>query len=416
MSLLERFGLGGISRAAAISNATIDAYPAASPWSDNSTLKSVLFEHLYDMPGEAAPISRAAAMGLSTVAKARNTIAGRIGSFPLVVMQGKDVKGEQPLWAQQPEKYRTRSQTILWTVDSLIFYGRAFWLITERYADGFPKQFVWCPEDKATVDGNGFLTAAFGYEVPADSYIRFDAHHEGVLHFAKATLRKAMDTERAAANAAANPVPSIELHQVEGDDLSDKEIKDLLDSWRAARTARGGGVGYTNSAIEARTHGQAPEQLLIEGQNQAAIDLARAMGVPAWAVDASIAGSSMNYSNSAARAQELVDFGLQPYMNAITDRLSVDSILPRGTWVKFEISEFTAPPLKERLEAATLAINAGIWSKEEARNYISGIPLESKGNNEPEQEGEGNSSDHGDSGNSSRPERDSSGRTEQAND
>ncbi|MBM7052223.1 phage portal protein [Rothia sp. ZJ1223] len=354
-----------------------DTFALASPWADNSHLKEVTYAHLHDLPTENAPITRTDAMSLAAVAKARNIIAGTIGRFPMVAMSGREPYAQNPAWTQQIEHNRPRSLTITWTVDHLLFYGRAFWVITDRYATGYPRQFAWVPEAEAEVSDTGALTAAWGQKVPPDAYIRFDAPNEGLLTFGRRVLRKALDTERAAENAAANPVPSIELHQTNGDDLSDEEIQNLLDGWRAARTSRGGGVGYTNPLIDVRTHGQAAEQLLIDAQNQAALGIARAMGLPAWAVDASVQGASMNYSNSASRGRELIDFGLMPYMAAIADRLSMDDVAPRGVWVKFETTDYLDPPLKEKVDALKVAIDAGIYTAEEARRIMQGIPLES---------------------------------------
>lgn len=374
-----------------------------SPWSDSSGLESVKLAHLYE--GSAfvteAPVSRSNAMSLSAVSKARHILCGTISRFPLLIMQGTARHNTPAAWAEQPEVSRPRSQTILWTVDALIFYGRAFWVISERYATGLPKNFMLVPEYLAEVDENGYLKKAFGIDIAPSDYIRFDAPHEGVLNFGAKTLRKAIATERAAENAAANPVPSIELHQVDGDDMTSEEIQELLQQWRAGRSAQGGGVSYSNKTLEVRTHGQPAEQLLIDAQNQAAINIARMMGLPAWAVDATVAGSSLNYSNSPSRARELVDFGLMPYMTAITDRLSMDDILPRGTWCKFEEADLIAPPLRERLEAYRIAIDAGIYTPAEVRNLLHGIPLESKGEEANATQGNHDSSSPGNDSSSS---------------
>lgn len=355
-----------------------DFFSVASPWADSASLKEATFAHLHDLKPEDLPLDRSSAMSLAAVAKARSVIAGTIGRFPLVVMAGRETYDRTPAWASQIEPHRPRSATITWTVDSLLFYGRAFWVIAERYEHGRPRRFVWVPEAEAEVNERGQLISAFGHPVAPDQYIRFDAPHEGLLNFGKRILRKALDTERAAENAAANPVPSIELHQTGGDELTDEEIDALLEGWRTARTAKGGGVAFTNPVIEAKTHGQPAEQLLIDAQNQAALGIARAMGVPAWVVDASVQGASMNYSNSASRARELIDFGLMPYMVAITDRLSMDDVAPRGVWVKFETTDYLDPPMKEKLEALKIAIDSGIYSADEARKVLQGIPLESK--------------------------------------
>ncbi|MBF0808516.1 phage portal protein [Rothia nasimurium] len=357
----------------------VQAPAIASPFSDSSVLAGIHAEHLR-IARENAPIDRAAAMSLAPVAKARNIMAGTIARFPLAILAGNSPYADAPAWATQIERYRPSYQTMVWTVDALIFYGRAFWLVTDRYASGTPRYFQWVPEWKASVTDEGLLTEAFGKKVNPQDYIRIDAHHEGFLSFGSRLLRKSLATERAAENAAENPVPSIELHQLDGDDLTTEERQALIQEWRNARTSAGGGVAFTNAALEVRTHGIAAENLLIDAQNQAAVAVARALGVPAWAVDANVTGTSLSYSNSHTRARELIDFGLRPYMDAITARLSMDDVLAHGVWCKFDTREIIQPPFKERMEAYKVAIEAGLYTAEDCRALEEGTPLEKKEN------------------------------------
>src|SRR5690606_26138682 len=110
----------------------------------------------------------------------------------------------------------------------------------------------------AETDSNDQLIRAFGEPVNAVDVIRIDGPHEGILHFGRHLLREAIDVADAAARAAANPVPSIELHQTGGSPLNAEERRELVAAWAEARRAgRNGGVAYTNQNIEVRTHGQA---------------------------------------------------------------------------------------------------------------------------------------------------------------
>lgn len=381
MALMDIFS----SRRSGAINAAITGLPPlpvpapqiASPFSDNSHLGQLHAEHLIEAY-KSLPPDRASAMSLSPVSKGRSIIAGTVARFPLVAMQGAQKHPQPPAWVTQIEPGRSRYQTIVWTVDALIFYGRAYWLIEERYSTGYPMRFRWVPEWEASADDNGYLTEAFGRKIAPSDYIRIDAHHEGFLRFGARILRKALSIEQAAENAARNPVPSIELHQVDGDDLTQEEIDQLVNAWRTARNSPNGATAYTNKAVEVRTHGLAAENLLIDAQNQSALAVARALGIPAWAVDASLESQSMSYSNSHSRARELIDFGLRPYMDAITSRLSMDDVLPAGSWVDLETNEIISPPMKERMEAYKVAIEAGIYTPEECRALDGGIPMEGK--------------------------------------
>lgn len=338
-------------------------------------LTQVTLDDLY--PGAVGlPLGRSKAMSVAAVAKARHLITGKIAGFPLVCMTGHAPTPRPPAWIQQLEAGRPQVETLRWIADGLIFHGRAWLRVAERYADGRPARFELVPEHAATVDKLGRLAQAFGKDVdPADS-VRIDGPHEGLLNNGQDRLREAVAFDAAAAKAADNPVPSIELHQTQGEPMTREEIDQLIELWAAARRGANGGVAYTNQAIEAKTHGLALEQLLISGRNLAAVNIARLLGLSAWAVDASIEGAGLTYNTVPARSRELIEYGLQPYMDAITGRLSMDDLLPNGTWCRFDTARLLRGDMKERAEGYAAMIAAGIYTIEECKAMEREIPLE----------------------------------------
>lgn len=382
MGVLQRwFGIGG--EAAAVQAAYDRMFPGHLPlatWEDTAPLTHLTIEDLYGVP--TLPwITRSAALAVPAVSKGRQTLAGKIASFPLVTMAGDKAADRPPVWITQPEAGRPRYQTMLWTVDQVLFYGRAWWVIRERYAaNGYPMRFELVPEHRADLDSNGRLIAVGGQPVAAGDVVRIDGPHEGLLNTSQTVLRQAVAIEAAAARAADNPVPSIELHQTNEAELTDDEIDQLIGAWAAARKGRNGGVAYTSAGVEARVHGQAAEQLLIAGRNTAALNVARAMGLSAWAVDAGLDGSgaSMNYQSVPSRSRELVEYGLQPYMDAIIARLSMNDILPSGTTIRFDTTSLTRGTFAERMTGYKTAVEAGIYTADECRAMEAGLPMEAR--------------------------------------
>ena len=100
------------------------------------------------------------------------------------------------------------------------------------------------------------------------------------------------------------------------------------------------------------------------------------MNVPAWVVDAPIEGNSLTYSNIESRTRELIDYGLAPYLSAIEDRLSLDDVLPRGQWARFDTTLITRGDLKTRAEAYSAAQQAGILTADECKTFETGRPAE----------------------------------------
>ena len=354
----------------------------SSPFADQSHLGSViipeLLVELFGADSDRAPMTRDLAMTVPAVARARNVMAPTAGRLPIRVYRGSEVITDRTC-LDQPESLaaRPRFVTILWTIDQMLFHGRAWWIVVERYADGgAPRSFEWVPEWNAKIENGQLVATQDGRHPkidPAD-VVRIDGPHEGILNYGSDTIRQALRLDRAALRIADNPVPAIELHQTTPDQMEKDEKDALIASWIKAR--RQTGVGYTNAAIETKVHGLNPEQLIIEGRKFAALQVARMIGVPAWVVDASVEGSSLTYSNVPSRSRELVDYGLTPYLAAIEGRLSMDDVLPRGQWCRFDLDDLLRGDFADRMTAYKTAVDSGVYTADELRQREDGTPVE----------------------------------------
>ena len=354
-----------------------------SPWSGNH----LALVDLTDLTGLslAWPATRAEAMSVPAFARARHVVCTTIARLP-VQQYGAD--GVTPIDVApvlvQPEVAVSRYQTLLWTLDDMLWHGRAYWRITETYASGWPAAVDRLPSDRVRLDDDDdtvWVRDRDGTEqrVQPEELIRIDGPHEGVLSFGARTIRHALSLERAAADQAACPIPAIELHQVTGTpDLAQPDINALLAQWRAARGQPGGMVGYTNSSLELRTHGAGgADALLVDGRAAVAVDAARLVGIPADAVDAAAqGGASMTYANVAQRARALIDVGLVAYIAALESRLSMDDVIPHGNSMRLATDALTRGDLGERVTALSAGITSGIYTLAEARALEHGTPWE----------------------------------------
>lgn len=368
------------SSAAAAAGVGADITGIASPgeWSSREHMARITLAELFNGYADQIPVNRETALGVAAIDRGHQLITGQISAFPLVHLTGGVRTPVQPLLIRQPEAGRSRSQTIKWWLDSQLFHGRAWCQVTERYADtDLPRRVKLLLEENVELDTAGRVLRVFGAKpTRADDVKRLDGPHDGILNRPK-RIREAIAIDVAAANASANPVPSIDLHQKGGADLTDDQIDKLIARWVAARSKNGtGGVGFSNPNVEVRTLGIQPEQLLINGRNQTALNIARMLNLPAWAVDASVEGSSLTYSNVPSRARELVDYTYLPYMTALAERLSMDDFLPAGQTVRFDTNRATAPDLKETADVLKVLVDAQIITTDQARSVLAGTPLE----------------------------------------
>lgn len=313
-------------------------------------------------------LTRDAAMCVPAVAAARHRIVGTLSRLPLTAASVRAGEGwdRQLGLISQPDPGEPHTATLRRTLDDLLFDGRAWWAVTATYADGMPRDAVHVPIGE--IDENGRPSLRFvewlykrrGMQIarhpslPGAAWLLyFPGPHDGLLTFGQHSIRAASAMERAAGRAAANPVPSIELHQTTGANLSPEARRELIEGWVAARRGDNGGVAYTSPTVEVKTHGQADAQLLVDGRNQSAVDVARLAGIPASSIDAGIPGASITYANLNERTTDLVNMGLQPYASAITSRLSMDDVLPQGVSVRFDYAElYPASPTEPAAPAA----------------------------------------------------------------
>lgn len=349
-----------------------------SPWSDSSHLADVVFNDIFGIDVQ-GPVTRAAAIRVATVAKGRDVLTGMISGQPLMSTRAGQPVVKLPRLLAQPEDGIPLSTTLIWTVDALFFYGRAWWRITEFDATGYPSRVERVDEDDVTFDEAGRVSHANGRAVAPNSMIRFDGPNEGLLCRGADTIRRATRLNRSAAKAEDNPVPSIDLHN-DGENLSAEEVAVLTASWKKARETSG--IGYSSKGLTVKALGQHPEQLMIDGRKAINLELARHMGAPEWAVGLAVEGSSLTYTNPQSRNGDLINLFLKPYMTAITDRLTLDDVTPHGQKVRFDSSDLVREDTATRYANHGTAIELGLYDIEHAKELEGLDPIGENSNDQ----------------------------------
>jgi len=338
-----------------VQNATLASPPQ---WADDSHL--AVISQLYGLADASdIRITRRMAMSLDVVAKGRRVLATNLGRMTLVNRKGNGPAPLQMAFLQQPEADRPLASTLVWTVDALMFRPRTWWIVKQRDFAGWPARggCKLLDYDDAEFDENGKLVKAWGEPVEPRDVIQFDAPDGGLLHDGARTLRRAIILDRAASLAEDNPVPSINLENTGTRELGEQQIRELLESWMNAR--RKYGVAYTDRSIKATPLGIDNAQLLLDAQNRMDLKLARQIGIPAWAADVALEGSTLNYQNRSSRAWELIDLFLSTYMTPIASRLSMNDCTPVGWTTTFSTDDLTRPDVKERFETYEIGKRAG---------------------------------------------------------
>ena len=359
-------------------NKTVEAQYAPAVMLDSYGFNSI------GTPFGYGPIDRALAVQVPAVNRCANLIKGVVGYLPLKLY--KKSTGEElasPLWIEQPDIRQPRSVTISATVDSLIFYGQAFWRITELYADDMrPARFEWVANTRVTAQTNALGTEILYYmvdqaKVPmvgVGSLVTFQGLTQGILQTSGRTIQAALDLEKAAAISSATPMATGFLKNT-GADMPESQVQGLLAAWKSARQNRS--TAYLTSTLSYEPVGFSPKDMTYNESIQFLVtQICRAMNVPANMVSADMGtGSSMTYQNILEGRKEFVAYSLQPYICAIEDRLSMDDITARGHTVRFAIEEsFLRADTMKRLEALEKMLSLGLITVEEAKEMENMTP------------------------------------------
>lgn len=310
-----------------------------SPWSEGQ-LKSVVWADLLDT--DLMPVTRAEAMKVPSVVKARRIITSHLAGLPLFSMRGPAVL---PPEAQPTFLYRTSGAStpwhrMAWTLDDQLFYGWSLWGV-ERGADDAILDGVRVPPEWWHINDDNKIEVN-GNTVDPATVILFPGATEGLLDYAAGTIRAALNIERSWAGRVRNPVPITELHQTTDDVLEPEEITALLEAYTAARRDPNGAVVYTPPDIELKVHGEQASSYLVEARNAVRLDVANMTGLPAGALDGSLSTASLTYTTEQGTKTQITD-ALREWYEPIEARLSQDDVVPRGQRVRFDRSDLAAP-------------------------------------------------------------------------
>lgn len=312
-----------------------DEVPFESPWASPNHLLTV--ETPSNRP---LVVSRTLAMSVPAVARARGLIVGGISRCPMEArQQGKRVE-KQPVWMTRTDGVQSPTFRMTWTIDDLFFHGWSCWAL-ERDAAGLVIRADRIPYHLWDIDADGSIRVD-GIASDPNEVCLISGPDEGLLNYAASTIRHAVQLQDLAVRYAATPSAQILLKQVQGQPLTEEQRNKLIEGWAQARRGENGGVAFANQSIDVQELGKANTDLLVQGRNAAAVDIARATGIPAMMLDAGTAGSgTITYRSQVSRNLELVDYALAPFMAAVAARLGLDDMVPRGTAVAFDLTDLT---------------------------------------------------------------------------
>lgn len=298
-------------------------------------------------------VGRVEALGVPYILRGRNLLCS-ISTLPLVQYNRNNAVVRNPL-LEQFDPDVPNVVHLAQTVEDLVFEGIAWWRVVGFGGSGlFPSRVRRLDPGTVSVDpptGRSPAPLPSGIDprepgvwvdgefVSGKEIIRFDSPNPALLKVGGRSVKLAILLAKAAGVYADDPRPLDYFTPADGaEETSDDEALEIIAKWKAARKRRS--TAWVPRALKYNTvDSPSPQQLqLVELLRQAGLEIANMLGIDPE--DLGISTTSRTYFNATDRRQGRVNDVLAPYMRAITDRLSMGDVTPRGNAVRFDLTQY----------------------------------------------------------------------------
>ena len=248
-------------------------------------------------------------------------------------------------WLRRISPSVTNNFLLSWLFDDLFFYGAAYLFVTSRTADGYPASFDRLPFANVTrrdQPGPVFFGPSnelyfAGEKLDSANVVQFLSPIQGIVYQSAQAVATALKLEAARFRNSSSAIPAGILRQTGGEPLSGSELADLAASFNVARetnqtAALNEFVTYTETLTSP------DKMLLIDSSEFQAMEMARLCNIPPYLAGISV--GSYSYQSSSESRADLWTFGVRAYADCIAQTLSMNNVLPNGTYVEFDVEDY----------------------------------------------------------------------------
>jgi HK97 family phage portal protein len=308
--------------------------------------------------------------------------AQQIASMPLRFFGAPSAS--EPAWVANPDPVwypNGIGDAVFAATWSMLGWGDAFLLITNRYADGFPSAFTVLDPAQMNVQlDRGRRTFRSGSEpLNPDDVVQISRDPRGGLRGTSALASYATIAwgltaagELGRSMASGGGVPNAVLKSTRK--LTEGQATALQNQWVNARLRAGiGAPAVLPPEISFEQLAFSAEDLaLLDVQQYDAKVIASAFSVPAFMLNLELTGG-LTYQNPETLFEVWWRSELRPSAGRIQRALSAN-MLPRGSWVEFDARAVLAPTFQGQVATWTQLVKEGIVTKNEMRAAILHLP------------------------------------------
>lgn len=322
-----------------------------TPFSPQDSLTSITIADLWHGQQLPTTITREIALRIPAVKRAHDITCSVVSRMPWKTYAGEQAIEQQPRWLVTSDT-GIAPRNLRWgVVSDLFFYGWA--ALVFKLEDGYPTDALHIPFDWWNAEADGTVTlddrVPAGYRgrvVP----ISLGYGSNGILVDGVDSMRASRVIEAAYRDRIENPIAQtiLTLAADRWDGWNREERESFRKQWIAGRSAAGGATAMKPDWVTVDFPSSIPADLFESGRNAARLDIANHAGIPASLLEGSkqSGGGDIHYSTEAGGAtrNELWDFGLAKYADAIEARLSLDDVCRPGQSIRVDPSAYLVSP------------------------------------------------------------------------
>lgn len=324
-----------------------------SPFSPQDSLEAAVIGDLWaGKAGAPAILTRDTALRLPAVKRSHDITCGVLARMQWKQYDNAAQLAAQPTWLVNSQT-GIAPRNLRWGVVSDLFMGGWAVIGFELGEDGYPIDALhipagwWTVETDGTITVNDAVAPRFRQRVIA---ISLGYGSNGMLVDGRDSINDGRIIEASYRDRIENPIAQTVL-TIEGarwDGWSKREREDFRKLWIQGRQAASGATALKPDWVSADYSGNLPADLFESGRNANRLDIANHAGIPADMLEGSKqgGGSNIHYSTEVGGASrnELWDFGLAKYADAIESRLSLDDVCRPGESIRVDTGDYLTSP------------------------------------------------------------------------
>lgn len=303
-----------------------------------------------------ATLTRDTALQIPALKRAHDTVCAVLARMPWAQYDGDTRLEQQPTWLNNSAS-GVPPRSLRWGVASDLFMTGWAAVGFELGPDGYPIDALHVPQgwwgyDSQTGDVKVDERIAARYR---DRVVLIPLGYgsNGILNDGRQTLVDARSIEAAYRDRIENPIvqTDLEVAAERWDMWTPEERRQFRDLYVANRRAKSGSTAVRPDWVKPTFSGQLPTDLFESGRNANRLDIANHAGLPASLLEGvrqggSGGGTEIRYSGvqGGNLRNELWDFGLAKYADAIDARMSLDDICQPGQSIRVESGDFLTTP------------------------------------------------------------------------